>query len=208
VKLEQDTEINTDTRLRFIEFYWFNFIAYKSPIFRLGDYYYQDGVGWSLKEEKIDEFYRRIIPSPELRAGSVYYHIVIGDGDILVSNFQHNLARGYARRGEIALAARQFQAAINTFPDNVNSHYDLASVYVQQGDSIQAEKHFRQTLRIDPRNPAASSDLAKTRPVLTGVAFGSAQQCKSWVGGEGEVVARLCSNCSVEAIAEEVRPLG
>ncbi|MGZ5099755.1 MAG: tetratricopeptide repeat protein [Usitatibacter sp.] len=72
------------------------------------------------------------------------------------------IAAGYEslREGNLALARRNYQAALASDPTNVDAQLGLATVEARVGNRPAAAAHYRRALEIDPRNVTAMAGLA------------------------------------------------
>ena len=64
------------------------------------------------------------------------------------------------RRGDLANAKRNYAAAVEAEPSNLDALLGLATVEARSGNRPAAVAHYRRALEIDPRNPSALAGLA------------------------------------------------
>jgi Tfp pilus assembly protein PilF len=73
-----------------------------------------------------------------------------------------NVATGYEalRTGNLALARREYSAALAADPSNIDANLGLATIEARSGNAIAAARHYRRVLDLDPRNATALAGLA------------------------------------------------
>lgn len=72
----------------------------------------------------------------------------------------HNRGVVFARKGELAAAIAEFQAAIGLNPHASDTHRNLGLALAQSGDLVAAEAAYRRVTELKPNSPKALHDLA------------------------------------------------
>ena len=86
---------------------------------------------------------------PTIRGDVAHYREILraspDDGDA-----HFNLAKAYARKGELQLAARHYEATLALASDDADAHFNLGRVLRALGRDAEATAHFSESQRLDP----------------------------------------------------------
>jgi len=89
-----------------------------------------------------------------------------------------SLGRAYQDRGQLVEAAREYEKALQIFPDDFKTHYNLGVIYDQQNRLEAAVRQYRKSIAINPAFADAHFNLANIyqRQGLPGNAIGQYQK--------------------------------
>jgi tetratricopeptide (TPR) repeat protein len=80
--------------------------------------------------------------------------------DPLSATEHRRLATIYNKKGEVDLAEREYKAAIEIEPNNVDAYLGLGNLYLKRGIYGEAESIFKKALEISPSNAAIYNNLS------------------------------------------------
>ncbi|MFP3904489.1 MAG: M48 family metalloprotease, partial [Armatimonadota bacterium] len=95
-------------------------------------------------------------PTPDRRARQLARDYFDGDN----AEAQMHIARGYERRHQYGHAAKLFNTALDTAPDNTTARLGLADCYSAVGKLDEAREQYQSVLQKNSRNPYAARRLA------------------------------------------------
>lgn len=75
----------------------------------------------------------------------------------------YDLGRAYSNRGDLAGAAREFEAALQLDPSNPLIHYALGLLHSRRGEAVRARQAWERALKLDPSFALAQERLAEMR---------------------------------------------
>lgn len=82
------------------------------------------------------------------------------DPSLVMTAGEHmRLAAVYEKKGEDALAAREYKSAVAKDRTNADAHFSLANLLLKKRDLAEAEFHYLKAVELEPGNAAAHNNL-------------------------------------------------
>ena len=73
-------------------------------------------------------------------------------------------------------ATKQFQAALQVFPNHSNSMYSLAKIYQKQGENSKALELFQKVLQLNPNNQEVQKEVTDLGGSISSDASGALEK--------------------------------